>query len=70
VSQRGGFRMLIGAAMNRCQGVEHAIKVLSETVVKSDRPSVAIVAPPYLYSLWQVDEIVESFAASIDPPIP
>lgn len=62
--------MLIGAAMNRCQGVEHAIKVLSETVVKSDRPSVAIVAPPYLYSLWQVDEIIESFAASIDPPIP
>lgn len=70
VSERGGFRMLIGAAMNRCQGVEHAIKVLSETVVKSDRPSVAIVAPPYLYSLWQVDEIIESFAASIDPPIP
>jgi hypothetical protein len=70
VSARGGFRILIGTAMNRCQGVEHAIKVLSETVVKCDRPSVAAVAPHCLYTLLQVDEIIESLAASIDPPIP
>jgi hypothetical protein len=70
VSQTGRFRMLIGAAMNRCQGVEHAIKVLSETVVKCDRPSVTNVTPPFLYSLGQFDDIVESLAASIDPPIP
>lgn len=65
-----GVRIVLLDALYRCNGIELAIQLLSETVVDWGRKSIAIMEPFLLYAMVYGNEFGESLPGSVDPPIP
>jgi len=68
--KRPNVRVVLFEAVNKCRGVELAIRLFSSALVSFQRPVFELPAACFLYAMVVADDAAESVPASIDPPIP
>ena len=62
--------MILMEALYRCQGIERALRLLSETVVDWGCKDFVPAEPFLLYALGHTDEFSASLPREVDPPVP